>query len=119
MPGWTKSERERKKLVEQGQSVLSNIKSDRNLVAWAKKLDLYVYIGRPGDWGNPYVIGDDGDRSSVIKKYRKYFSRKTDLQEKLIALHGKVLGCFCHPEPCHGNELLKHLREHTHEHDAH
>ncbi len=29
-----------------------------------------VYIGRGSDWGNPYVIGIDGDRDEVIRKYQ-------------------------------------------------
>jgi hypothetical protein len=29
-----------------------------------------VYIGRGSAWGNPYVIGKDGDRAEVIEKYR-------------------------------------------------
>ena len=31
--------------------------------------------------------------------------------ESLIELEGKVLGCWCHPEPCHGDILVKLLRE--------
>jgi len=27
-----------------------------------------VYIGRPSKWGNPFVIGKDGDREEVIAK---------------------------------------------------
>ncbi len=31
-----------------------------------------VYIGRPGPWGNPFVIGRDGTREQVIAKYRTW-----------------------------------------------
>ena len=31
-----------------------------------------VYIGRGSKWGNPYVIGKDGNRDEVIEKYRLY-----------------------------------------------
>ena len=118
MPRWTKSERERRKHVEEGQTVVSNIKLDHNLIAWAKKNGRYVYIGRPGRWGNPYPIREGCDRTQCIEKYRQYFTRKSELHQKLEALQGKVLGCFCHPEPCHGHELVKHLGEPAHEHDA-
>ena len=30
-----------------------------------------VYIGRGSKWGNPFVIGRDGDRDLVIKKFKK------------------------------------------------
>lgn len=28
-----------------------------------------VYIGRPSKWGNPFVIGKDGNRHDVIEAY--------------------------------------------------
>ena len=31
-----------------------------------------VYIGRGSKWGNPFVIGKDGDRNSVCEKHRDY-----------------------------------------------
>ena len=30
-----------------------------------------MYIGRGSPWGNPYVIGKDGNRTEVIARYRK------------------------------------------------
>ena len=119
MARWSKGELERRKLVETGQSVVSNIKVDLNLIAWARAQGIYVYIGRPGRWGNPYPIREGCTREQCLAKYRLYFAKKIELQGKLELLQGKVLGCFCHPEPCHGHELLKHLQEHTLEHHAH
>ena len=29
-----------------------------------------IYIGRGSAWGNPFVIGRDGDRAEVIEKYK-------------------------------------------------
>jgi hypothetical protein len=34
-----------------------------------------VYVGRPGKWGNPFVIGRDGSRDEVIAKYRAWIVR--------------------------------------------
>ena len=31
-----------------------------------------VYIGRPSVFGNPFVIGVDGDRAAVIDRFREY-----------------------------------------------
>ena len=39
-----------------------------------KKYD--VYIGRPSIFGNPFIIGKDGNCDEVIKKYEKYFNEK-------------------------------------------
>jgi hypothetical protein len=33
-----------------------------------------VYIGRPSKWGNPFVVGRDGNRLEVIKKYRLWLT---------------------------------------------
>lgn len=66
-----------------------------------------VYIGRPSKWGNPYVIGRDGTRHEVIKKYRKYLLQHPELIEALPELKGKVLGCWCSPKACHGDVLVE------------
>lgn len=31
-----------------------------------------IYIGRGSKWGNPFRIGPDGDRASVIAKYERW-----------------------------------------------
>lgn len=36
-----------------------------------------VYIGRPGKWGNPFVIGRDGSRAEVIAKYRTWLASQS------------------------------------------
>ena len=38
-----------------------------------------VYIGRPSKWGNPFVIGRDGTREQVIKKYRDWIATRPEL----------------------------------------
>lgn len=70
-----------------------------------------IYIGRGSKWGNPFVIGKDGDRNAVCDKHKQYLwkqinSEKIDLVE-LASLHDKNLVCFCAPLRCHGDELLK------------
>ena len=71
-----------------------------------------VYIGRPSRWGNPYVIGRDGDRGEVIAKYRKYVlgalhEEHLSIQSLRRDLRGKTLVCHCAPEPCHGDVLAE------------
>ena len=69
-----------------------------------------VYIGRGSHWGNPFVIGKDGDRDQVIAKYKdllKQRLRSGDVtRADLLALDGKKLGCFCKPKACHGDVLV-------------
>jgi hypothetical protein len=66
-----------------------------------------VYIGRPSKWGNPYVSGRDGDRDTVIARYRAHVMTNDDLMASLPELDGKVLGCFCKPLACHGDVLVE------------
>ena len=103
---WTKSERERQALVLDGQTVLANQNTDTFLIPWAKGEGLYVAIDRGSRWGNPFEIPGDGNRKEVIEKYALYLDMKTSLHDKLESLNGKVLGCWCYPEPCHGHVLM-------------
>ena len=65
-----------------------------------------VYIGRPSKWGNPFIIGRDGDRGEVFAKYGEWILTQTWLMNSLDELDGKVLGCWCFPtSPCHGDIL--------------
>jgi len=67
-----------------------------------------VYIGRPSKWGNPFVIGRDGDRETVIAKYKVWLETQPNLTDAARReLGGKNLVCFCAPLPCHGDVLLE------------
>ncbi|MFL4245629.1 DUF4326 domain-containing protein [Escherichia coli] len=73
-----------------------------------------TYIGRGTLWGNPYAIGQDGDREEVIRKFAYDFNRGflrggEDFNEKLKALRGHTLGCHCKPYACHGDVYLNKL----------
>ncbi|MDD2766075.1 MAG: DUF4326 domain-containing protein [Opitutaceae bacterium] len=67
-----------------------------------------VYIGRPSKWGNPFAIGKDGDRETVIAKFREWIAGQPGLIEAARReLAGRDLVCFCAPRPCHGDVLLE------------
>ena len=101
----------------------------QNLKEWMAD-STNVYIGRAGvvfindvrfpprasPFYNPYKIGIDGTRDEVIEKYRKYILEKlnsdTMFKKQLLSLKGKTLGCWCKPEPCHGDVLLEILFSH-------
>ncbi|MFF2053745.1 DUF4326 domain-containing protein [Leifsonia sp. NPDC058194] len=71
-----------------------------------KRKETYdVYIGRGSIWGNPFVIGRDGDRAEVIRKYEAYLASRPELIARLPELRGKRIGCFCAPQACHGDVL--------------
>ena len=69
--------------------------------------DHIVYIGRPSKWGNPFVIGKDGDRDTVVQKYRDWIMTQPRLLSQLHELKGKTLVCFCKPRACHGDVLVE------------
>ena len=67
-----------------------------------------VYIGRPSKWGCPYMIGVDGSREEVLLMYESWLlSRPEFIAEACRELEGKVLGCWCYPQRCHGDILAR------------
>lgn len=69
--------------------------------------DVYIGRGKGSIFGNPFVIGPDGSRSDVIAKFRAWLPDQPQLMAKVHELHGKVLGCFCAPQACHGHVLAE------------
>ena len=95
-----------------------------NLKEWTENPN-NIYIGRSGIvfvdnkrfpeksslFANPFKIGVDGTRDEVLQKYREYIKNELYKDEKLrkilLSYKGKNLGCWCHPEPCHGDILAE------------
>lgn len=67
-----------------------------------------IYIGRPSKWGNPFMLGRDGDRDDVVNKHIYWIieGRGRRLLAHIDELTGHDLVCFCAPLACHGNFLL-------------
>jgi len=113
---WTQAELERRATVEAGGTVVANMRNggDEALISWAKENGHFQRIDRNSQWGNPYELGKDGDRETVCDSHIYYFKKKLSLHQQLMDLKGKVLGCWCYPERCHGN-YLKDLADGTDE----
>ena len=78
-----------------------------------------VFIGRPGKYGNPFIIGRDGTRDEVCDKNWDWLLGKikapdgrkpSTIEEIKRELAGKRLGCFCPPQRCHGNNYVRICR---------
>jgi hypothetical protein len=106
----------RSALAESGVTVVANIIKDRVLVAWAKDVGRAVYIGRncrgwrEAGWGNPFKAQtrtpEEHDRVNAL--YTRHLDDNPILLLRLPELcGGKVLLCWCHPLPCHGDVLAK------------
>ena len=66
-----------------------------------------VYCGRGSPYGNPFVIGRDGDRDEVCDKFEREVLPTLDV----TALRGKNLLCFCAPKRCHCDAILRKANE--------
>lgn len=67
-----------------------------------------VYVGRPSKFGNPYVVGRDGSRTEVIRKFVDHINADPVLLKDVQSeLRGKILSCWCKPKACHGDVLLE------------
>lgn len=77
-----------------------------------------LYIGRnmsfyvPGTfkskWANPFSVKKYG-REKCLELYEDHV--RNTLWDQLFELENMELGCFCHPEPCHGNVLQRLYKE--------
>lgn len=74
---------------------------------WAARTANAIYIGRGSKWGNPFRIGADGDRATVIAKHECWLRGQHHLLRALDELRGRDLVCFCAPAACHGDLLLR------------
>lgn len=77
-----------------------------------------VRIDRRTVLGNPYRIGPDGNRATVIQKHmtdwRAMLADEETREAPLLWLQfvkGKRLGCHCKPAACHGDNYLALIAE--------
>ena len=105
---WTDEENDLYTRLTNGETIVVSMRDGRHarLIEWADERGLYVRIDRRTPWGNPFEMPGDGDRDTVIENYRThYLPCKPSLMSRLGELRGKALGCWCAPEPCHGDVL--------------
>lgn len=85
--------------------------------------DNTVYVGRGSKWGNPFVVGKDGNAEECITKYihlnfpylnlgalnnmEKFRISETRLEDAIRDLRSKNLACWCSlGAHCHADFLL-------------
>lgn len=85
-----------------------------------------VSVCRPGLYGNPYKVGEDGTAQECVDKFRTavesgdlldwisdHFTNSDgsdhwEIEQYLYPLRGKDLACWCKKgDPCHGDVLLE------------
>lgn len=84
-------------------------------IVQCQKEEYDYYCGRPSVYGNPYIIGPDGNRNQVIEKYRTYFldkiKRDKDFEKEVLKLKDSIISCWCdYPkEDCHCRIIKEYL----------
>ena len=85
---------------------------------WANRPDT-LYIGRGNShikavkrskWANPFTIKKYG-LDECLSKYEDYIRNHKKLFDSLHELKGMELGCWCSPNKCHGDILIKLIDE--------
>jgi hypothetical protein len=86
------------------------------VVHWLDRRPSYFYIGRSmgdGFFGNPFIVGRDGNRAEVLAKYREYFERRLIwdpyFKARVHQMRGNQLVCHCKPADCHGDVIAEYL----------
>lgn len=80
------------------------------------------YIGRPINnhswrlpgsiYANPFILGRDAKtEDEILDMYEKYARSNSNIMSNIEELHGEILGCWCLPNKCHGQVLIKILNE--------
>lgn len=87
-------------------------------VVHCKREKYDVYIGRPSKWGNPFSHKDGtkaqyrvATRAEAVAQYEQWIRTQPELIASLGELEGKTLGCWCKPQACHGDVLVKLVKE--------
>ena len=82
----------------------------RRTAGWRKPPGVVV-VARPSRWGNPFVVGRDGDRAECVARYRRALEAgelRFTVEEACSQLAGRDLACWCALDvPCHADVLLE------------
>lgn len=66
-----------------------------------------VFCGRGSPAGNPFRIGVDGTRDEVCDKFIDWALKQPKVMAHIATLEGRGLICFCAPERCHCDWILR------------
>lgn len=70
------------------------------------------YIGRPSVFGNPHRITKTVTRGEAIRRFETYARNSPEVAWAIYDLPADaVLGCWCDPDACHGDMIVKLWQE--------
>jgi hypothetical protein len=76
-----------------------------------------LYIGREmprllqSKWHNPFHVWQCDSSTDCIRRYEKYIRGNVDLMAAIHELSDQALGCWCYPNFCHGDVLVRIYKE--------
>ncbi len=96
-------------LVKRGIGSFEEWSKKPNTVYIGRNMEFYVQGTSKSKWHNPYTVKKYG-LEECLKLYEEHV--RANMMDKLHELQGKELGCWCHPDRCHGDVLIKLMNEH-------
>jgi len=81
-----------------------------NTLYIGRNMEFYIKGAKESKWKNIFNVKQHG-RKKCLKMYEDYIRNNTELYNSLGELKNKELGCWCKPEPCHGDILVKLVNE--------
>ena len=98
----------KKELNKRGIKDFQEWNKKKNTLYIGRNMSFYVKGAVKSKWANPFSVKKYG-RKKCLELYEQYV-KESGLTNYLHELKGKELGCWCYPEPCHGDILLKLLK---------
>lgn len=97
-------------LIKKGYIDFLDWKSNPNSLYIGRNMSIYVKGATASKWANPFPAKKYG-HDECLKLYRNYILKNKQLIDSLYELEGKELGCWCHPNKCHGDILIELFKE--------
>jgi hypothetical protein len=92
------------------ETICVNKRAEKFDIDIGRKPKYNAIAGHDYFWGNPYLVSEFG-RAGAIERYEKYIRNSEIHLKRLHELKGKKLGCYCKPQYCHGDVLVKLVKE--------
>jgi len=83
---------------------------DPNHIYIGRNMAFYVKGAVGSKWKNPFKVKKYG-LDKCLELYENYIKENKELYNSLDELKNKELGCWCKPNKCHGDILIKLLNE--------
>lgn len=99
----------KKYLTELGYSSFEDWIKNKNHIYIGRNMDFYVKGTKASKWQNPFNLKNYPLEKS-LELYEQNI-RNSELWNELLELDGKILGCWCKPNKCHGDILIKLIEE--------